>query len=373
MKYLSCFTGIGGLEATAHPYAVCEIDSNCQSVLKRKYKNSKIIKDVKEIRGFFVDTIVGGWPCQDLSVAGKKRGLSGQNSGLFYDFVNAALLTNAKTLIAENVTNLIRLDDGKVFIEVLRELQDKGFKYISWRVLNARQFGLPHSRNRIFLIASDSKEKCYSIFRAIPTIKSIKNDIQADGFYWTAGIQSINYSRGYVPTIKVGSTLSIASPPAVYYSDIIRQLTVSEALKLQGFDNEHFDGLKSSIVYKMAGNAVAVPVGRFVVDGVVLGNKPDSVEFEFMPKSLFSDTEESIQVIPNTGFFDGEIHTIKYSNNNILASNLGVFLDLEEPSRLSSRAALGLLKRIQKSGQSCPASLKNALSKIGGSNAEIEG
>ena len=78
MKYLSCFTGIGGLEATEPPYAVCEIDINCQSVLKRKYQKSKLIPDVKLIDGFSVDTIVGGWPCQDLSVAGRKRGLTGK-------------------------------------------------------------------------------------------------------------------------------------------------------------------------------------------------------------------------------------------------------------------------------------------------------
>jgi DNA (cytosine-5)-methyltransferase 1 len=245
MKYLSCFSGIGGLEASVPPFAVCEIDTNCQRVLRNKYKDVNVIPDVREIGGFSVDVIVGGWPCQDLSVAGRKRGLTGANSGLFYKFVEAAEKTNAKTLIAENVTNLLRLDNGKVFLEVLRELREKDYKYISWRVLNARQFGLPHSRNRVFLIASESKESCFTIFRDLPKAALKESGVQADGFYWTAGSQSINYSRGYVPTIKVGSTLAISSPPAVVYDDIVRQLTTSEALQLQGFTLKHFAGLKN--------------------------------------------------------------------------------------------------------------------------------
>jgi DNA (cytosine-5)-methyltransferase 1 len=370
MKYLSCFTGIGGLEATEPPYAVCEIDINCQSVLKRKYKKSKLITDVKLIDGFSVDTIVGGWPCQDLSVAGRKRGLTGENSGLFYEFVNAAVRTNARTLIAENVTNLIRLDNGKVFLEVLRELNSKGFKYISWRVLNARQFGLPHSRNRIFIIASDEIDNCYSIFRSPPALNIKEPDFQADGFYWTAGTQSINYSKGYVPTIKVGSSLAIASPPAVFYNNLVRQLTTSEALKLQGFKEKDFVGIKDNIVYKMAGNAVAVPVGRFVVDGVAKKKRPKNVEFDLLQDGLFDNDSDSTQFIPNSGFYDGQIHSIKVVGNPILASNLGAYLDPEEKSQLSPRAATGLLKRLNLSGQSCPENLKKILIKIGSTNAK---
>lgn len=370
MKYLSCFTGIGGLEATEPPYAVCEIDVNCQNVLKRKYKNSKLIPDVKLIDGYSVDTIVGGWPCQDLSVAGKKRGLTGENSGLFYEFVNAAVRTNARTLIAENVTNLIRLDNGKVFMEVLRELNSKGFKYISWRVLNARQFGLPHSRNRIFIIASYEINDCYSIFRSPPVFNIEAPDFQADGFYWTAGSQSINYSKGYVPTIKVGSSIAIASPPAVFYNNTVRQITKSEALRLQGFKEKDFVGIKDNIVLKMAGNAVAVPVGRFVVDGVAKKKKPKNVEFDLLQDSLFENDSDSTQFIPHSGFFDGNIHSIKIVGNQVLASNLGAYLDLDNRSQLSPRAAAGLLKRLNLSGQSCPENLRKSLIKIVSSNAE---
>lgn len=368
MKYLSCFTGVGGLEGTEPPFAVCEIDENCQSVLTRKYVGAKLIPDVKQIDGLHVDTIVGGWPCQDLSIAGKKRGLTGENSGLFYEFVNAAVKTDAKTLIAENVTNLIKLESGNVFLEVLRELNSKGFKYISWRILNARQFGLPHNRNRIFIIASFDSENCFSIFRELPKSLLAEAPFQADGFYWTAGTQSINYSKGYVPTIKVGSTLSIASPPAVVYKGIVRQLTTSEALKLQGFKEEDFSGLKENVIFKMAGNAVAVPVGRFVVDGVAKKHKVKKIKFQLVQKNLFDD--EANQNIPNVGFYDGEIHSVRLTEIPTLATNLGAYLDITEKSQLSPRAASGLLKRLNLSGQNCPDDLKELLTLIGKQSAK---
>jgi len=369
MKYLSCFSGVGGLEGSAPPFAVCEIDKNCQSVLKKKYKETKIIDDVKSIKGFSVDTIVGGWPCQDLSVAGKKKGLAGENSGLFYAFTNAAIETKSRTLIAENVTNLLRLQSGKVFLEVLRELNEKGFKYISWRVLNARQFGLPHSRNRVFIIASYDKENCYSLFRETPLIKLKVAKFQADGFYWTAGSQSINYSKGYVPTIKVGSGLAIASPPAVIYRDIVRQLTTSEAIKLQGFKVSDFEGLKDNVIFKMVGNAVAVPVGRFVVDGVAKKKRPKNVEFELTQESLFDNEIDSNQLIPRVGFYDGKIHAVKLDHPAILASNLAAFLDENEKNKLSQRAAAGLLNRLRISGHNCPEKLERLLHELSTENA----
>lgn len=373
MKYLSCFTGIGGLEGSAPPFAVCEIDENCQAVLKKKYNNAKIIKDVRVVGGFSVDAIVGGWPCQDLSVAGKKQGLKGENSGLFYDFVNAAIKTKSNVLIAENVTNLLKMDNGNVFVEVLNELKSKGFGYISWRVLNARQFGLPHHRRRVFIIASNEKENCFTLFRDIPKLKNIKNKCEADGFYWTAGTQSINYSKGYVPTIKVGSGLAIPSAPAVFYRDVVRQLTSIEALKLQGFNCKDFEEVRNNLLFKMAGNAVAVPVGRFVVDGVAKRLMPNEIEFVQKQSNLFADELGDKQEISNAGFYDGEIHHVNINQQNIiLASNLSEYLDLEEETRLSARAASGLLKRLTKSGQKCPEDLRKILEKIGQKYAVIE-
>lgn len=365
MQYLSCFSGIGGLEGTTSPIAVCELDETCRTILQKRFPHAVQFDDIRTIAPPKAEVVVGGWPCQDLSVAGKQRGLEGPNSGLFYSFVKAAKLAAANTVIAENVPNLLKMQNGLVFKEVLNEFNNNGYNFCAWRTINARQFGLPHHRNRVFIIASNDPDKAMSLFRPIEEI-STKSEKNAAGFYWTAGSQSICYSEGYVPTIKVGSGLSIASPPAVYYDDIVRQLSPSEALQLQGFNPSEFNGLNATSIYKMAGNAVARPVGLFVVDGVLNGYRSNisDVEFILQQGDLFG-TSSLEQGMPSAGFSDrGTIKFIKNKRHYHLARNLSDFLDYSITSRLSQRAATGLLGRLERSGHDCPNNLRIALTNI---------
>lgn len=362
MRYVSCFTGIGGLEGSIEPYAVCEIDSQCQRILGRKFPQSELIPDISEVSGFESDVIVGGWPCQDLSVAGRMDGLQGVNSKQFYSLLKASERVKAHTLIAENVPNLLVLNKGNVFREVLAQLREYGYRYCSWRTLNARQFGLPHQRNRVFLIASAYENLCLSIFRDIIPSTNPDRRYDASGFYWTAGSQSICYSEGYVPTIKVGSSLSIASPPAVHYRDVVRMITPSESLKLQGFPNEHFSDISPSDIYRMTGNAVAVPVGQFVVDGVL--DAGDYAKPDLVPKQAHLDIEtEGSNIspfmvrVPHSGLFDGDIREVKIRTSSNLARNLAEFLDTDLESTLTRKQASGLLRRLARSGVKCPENL----------------
>ena len=90
MSYVSCFSGIGGLEGSEPPIAICEIDPECRLVLDRKFPSAEFYPDIRQMGGMTSDVIVGGWPCQDLSVAGRRQGLTGNNSKFFYSFVDAA-------------------------------------------------------------------------------------------------------------------------------------------------------------------------------------------------------------------------------------------------------------------------------------------
>lgn len=371
MEYISCFSGIGGLEGSLAPKAVCEIDEECRELLSLRFPEAKQFNDIRTMDGIEAEVIVGGWPCQDLSVAGKQAGLQGENSGLFYSFIDAANEIKAQTLIAENVTNLLRMDKGAVFFEVLIELKKRGFGYCSWRVINARQFGLPHHRNRVFLIASRDIQRCYSLFRDLPEIDRKTSDTKAAGFYWTAGSQSICFSKGYVPTIKIGSTLKIASPPAVFYGDTVRKLSSNEALQLQGFSPEHFSNFADSTKFKMAGNAVAKPIGQFVVDGVISGDTFNAPELAPSQTDFFGNSIPS-GGMPEAGFFDGEtISRVQLGKKMLLANNLGDFLDTAINQRLSARAASGLLRRLDKSGHSCPDELKLHLERLAKENAHV--
>ena len=362
MDYLSCFSGIGGLEAKGLNPILCETDLHCREVLARQYPNAKIYNDIFDIRQLKFDLICGGWPCQDISVAGNQKGLKGSNSKLFYQFVQLAVKGNATTLVAENVSNLIRMDQGDVFREVLRCLFESGYKHIAWRMLNARSFGLPHHRNRIFLIASKEMDLAFSIFRTLPCYGVEKKKSIAAGFYWTAGTHALNYSIGYVPTLKIGSTLGIPSPPAVHYGDVVRQLSSVEAIKLQGFEPTVFEKIRASEVFKMTGNAVARPVGEFIMSGVIEKKLSNELKFKEIQSNWLSDGLD--EQIPLVGYFDGKIHEPYINNLPPQSSNLDEFIELDNRSRLSSRAASGLLNRLERSGTHCPKELMAELLSI---------
>jgi DNA (cytosine-5)-methyltransferase 1 len=363
MNYISCFSGIGGLEGTSAPLQVCEQDCDCQVVLRRIYPGAEIHGDIRSFRPNRAEVVAGGWPCQDISIAGSQAGLSGERSGLLYELLRVSREARASILVAENVANLLRMNMGQEFQRALDAIHDSGFPFISWRVLNARDFGLPQHRTRLLLIASKSRPAADSLLRETPPLPAASVDgrkkHRAAGFYWTAGTHSINYSPGYSPTLKVGSGLRISSPPAVHYGDVIRALSPAESLRLQGFSTEHFADLSPASIYRMAGNAVARAIGRWVFQGLEADSKPaDSLEV--IPDQLC--------LFPGNRRFEacgrsvrGEITQLRIARGARRACNLIDFIDKGSPARLSARASSGLLRRVARSGQVIPAELIDAL------------
>lgn len=364
MRYISLFSGIGGLESSrVHPVLCCEVDKTCRFVLARRFRNSELADDVTTLSPPAADVVVGGWPCQDISVAGLQLGLEGSRSGLFYQMLRIARESGAHTIIAENVPNLLHLRGGTLFVEVLRALDDSGFPNVAWRTLNAREFGLPHERRRVFLIASKTAELAFALHRDLPQIETSPRTSTiapsfCNGFYWTAGLQSICYSEGYVPTLKVGSALSIPSPPALHFDSCVRKATAQECLRLQGFDPSEFVGLADKELYRMAGNAVASPVGRFVMDSV----------FEDQPPRV---VRTAYARIGESGIYESGAVWEVGVDQRPLATNLREVIDGSNTTPMSSRAASGLLARLRRSGKPCPSALLQLLEEVAG--MEVEG
>ena len=100
-----------------------------------------------------VDLLCGGFPCQDLSVAGRRAGLAGERSGLFFEFARVAdeLVRPGGWILVENVPGLLSSAGGRDFAIVLRTLGDIGFHDLAWRVLDSRYFGVPQRRRRVFI------------------------------------------------------------------------------------------------------------------------------------------------------------------------------------------------------------------------------
>jgi DNA (cytosine-5)-methyltransferase 1 len=157
MTFLSLFAGIGGMDlglerAGMKCIGQVEIDKFCRKVLKKHWPDVPKWKDVRKFNGDEIkekpDLICGGFPCQDISNAGKQAGINGSRSGLWFEFSRIIRTIRPRYVLVENVAPLL----VRGFSEVLECLAASGYDAI-WDVLSASEFGAPHQRERVFIIA----------------------------------------------------------------------------------------------------------------------------------------------------------------------------------------------------------------------------
>ncbi len=157
MKVLDLFSGIGGFSlglerAGMQTIAFCEVDPKCREVLRKHWPATPIYEDIRSLHakeiGETVDVICGGFPCQDISVAGKGAGLSGERSGLWWEFHRLIKEAKPKWVIIENVSAL----RSRGLDQVLRSLSQIGYDS-EWHCIPASAVGAPHQRDRVWIIA----------------------------------------------------------------------------------------------------------------------------------------------------------------------------------------------------------------------------
>ena len=159
LKHLDTFTGYGGFTISAQrlgwkTVGFSEIDRYACSVLNYHYPNIENYGDITKIKGEdlpSIDIITGGSPCQDLSVAGKGAGLDGTRSGLFFHFIRLIKEKQPKYFIWENVKGALSSSKGWDFARVQIEMEQARYD-VYWQVVNAKDFGVPQNRERIFAI-----------------------------------------------------------------------------------------------------------------------------------------------------------------------------------------------------------------------------
>jgi len=166
MKVLDLFSGIGGFSlglerAGMETIAFCEIEPFCRKVLNKHWPDVPIYEDVRELTnerlrsdGIFPDIITGGFPCQDISVAGRQKGINGERSGLWSECARLLGDIRPDYAIFENVTALLSGDNGKWFERVLWDISQVGYD-AEWHCIPASELGAHHHRDRVWII-------CYS-------------------------------------------------------------------------------------------------------------------------------------------------------------------------------------------------------------------
>lgn len=174
MRGMDLFSGLGvaslameavGIEVVAHS----EVEPFPNAVLEERFPGVPNYGDVTKFGEWpwgeigHIDVVTSGSPCQDLSVAGKRAGLSGERSGLFYDAVGAFRRSGARFFVWENVVGAMSSNRGRDFGSVLDSLAEAGAVDICWRVLDAQGFGVPQRRRRVFLVADFGGERAREV------------------------------------------------------------------------------------------------------------------------------------------------------------------------------------------------------------------
>jgi len=288
------FAGIGGIElglanAGHRARMICEIDPGARAVLEQRF-DAEILGDIKGIGDLpKSDLIAAGFPCQDLSQAGRTAGIAGAQSGLISEVFKRipSGSRGPKWLLLENVPFMLQLQGGQAMRYVVQELESLGFTW-AYRVVDARAFGIPQRRRRVLLLASRTEDPRGPLMLedvGLPAPRRTVNPLC--GFYWTEGRRGLGWAVDALPTLKGGSTIGIPSPPAIWDS-LDRSIStpdIRDAERLQGFDEDWtLPAVEHGVAcrghrWKLVGNAVSVPlaewIGRRLVSGA--GQGPQGV------------------------------------------------------------------------------------------------
>lgn len=313
MTFLDSFSGIGGfrlaMEQAGHVcVGHCEIDKYANESYIAMHKPRECewyADDITRVRAEDMpraECWCFGFPCQDISIAGKQQGFAGQRSSLFFtvtSLIRGQTEENKPScLLIENVKNLLSINGGVVFARLLMELDEIGYD-AEWALLNTSDV-LPQNRERIFIvghlrgrstrkvfpIGADGKRLisykdnainaittrtgenatvgCYPLVKSKQHEKSLKLAALIDGENKQAN--RIYSPDGISPTLNTGTGGRLE--PKFILSDKdgykARKLTPRECFRLQGFPDDYFDRAKEVCsdrqLYKQAGNSVTVPV-----------------------------------------------------------------------------------------------------------------
>ena len=196
------------------------------------------------------DILTGGFPCQSFSIAGKGGGFTDTRGTLFFEIMRIARVRKPKYLFLENVKGLFSHDGGKTFGTILSTLWECGYD-AEWQVCNSKNYGVPHNRERVFIVAQLRGGDYTRIF-PIRYGKRKVNEIEI----------SERLRTNIAPIFKVAMSESTRRNIASGF--YFRDLTPKEYFRLQGFPDDYYERASKvsskNQLYKQAGNSVTVPV-----------------------------------------------------------------------------------------------------------------
>jgi len=357
---------VGGIEWGLHKAGhstslLCEIDPAAVAVLKARFPKVPVHLDIGDLPNLgAAEVLTAGFPCQDLSQAGQTKGMSGKKSSLVAHVFALLEKQSVKWVVLENVPFMLQLNKGHALDFVTSSLENLGYKW-AYRVINSRAFGLPQRRERVYFVASKEEDPRRVLFvgNEEPTTQQLNPKDQAFGFYWTEGTRGLGWATNAIPTLKSGSTLGIASPPAIWLpSGQIVQPDIRDAERFQGFPADWTlpaeTVAKRGARWRLVGNAVTVNaaewLGRRLANPTAPAVYPEVAlrKGQSWPKAAFNVGE---------GRFSASLSAWPVAIQSELLSQFLKF----PPKLLSERATAGFLSRFKASTLGKPVGFVDAL------------
>lgn len=324
--FIDLFAGIGGFRiALEQAGGKCVFSSEWNKNAQETYYNNfgempygDITTDETKSHipdGF--DILCGGFPCQPFSICGRKKGFEDTRGTLFFDICQILEQKQPKICILENVQHLTKHDGGRTFKVIIESLRDLGYN-VSYKVLNAKDFGLAQSRERIFLVGTktglfnfeklkkgdsvvlkDVLDKSgdfdylnkdeYTLLDKSFIKQQDKSGLIFCGYrnkgIWKKGIRpnteylsrchrqpnriySIEGTHPTIPSQETSGRFFIYNPE----NDMVRKLTINECYRLMGFPDDFKKNDNIGEQYKQIGNSVAIPVVKAIIDAIIQQN-----------------------------------------------------------------------------------------------------
>lgn len=283
-----------------------EVDKYAIQTYEKNFPNHENYGDITKINERKLpdfDLLVGGFPCQSFSIAGKRGGFSDTRGTLFFDLARILKAKRPRLFIFENVKGLLSHDQGRTFTTIISTLDELGYD-CQWQVLNSKDFGVPQNRERVYIIGhirgtrrpevfpfgtadediTSPNENTESMVASTLTARQYANaggnfvkvaEATKKGYAVAEEGDSINLSvigsktrRGRVGK-KIAQTLDTGMQQhTLTPQGGVRRLTPRECERLQGFPDDWTEGISDSQRYKCLGNAITTNVVQAVMERI---------------------------------------------------------------------------------------------------------
>ena len=241
-----------------------EIDKYAIQVYKKHFnhKNYGNITTINPAELPDFDLLTGGFPCQAFSIAGKRGGFEDTRGTLIFDVFRILKEKHPRLVLLENVKGLLSHDNGRTFKTIITSLAELGYA-VEWQVLNAKNFGVPQNRERVFIIGHLGGFGGRQVF---PIGETNKSDIQPTKELpmQISNTLRTNYSNGF------------SNETYTEQGAKIRRLTPTECERLMGLPDGWTEGVSDTQRYKMAGNGIVIPIVKNIISKLIYEQKESS-------------------------------------------------------------------------------------------------